>query len=244
MKKRLTWTNILLIILILVFSVCAFGIFRLQSGLNAIASDFRNLKTEENQPVTADSAFFDLYSGIYSNLEAYGAADAYGKQTTDLANEVYARTFQKAEVTSVEYKNDEMIFHIRSAGIPLSSFDTALWTKAVTGAAASFLSKHFFDAAVSLFKGEDAIKEMLYTQFGQDIFDSLNEQIASLPEQTVNYSLIIQMSENGWNVKIEEDSAALDNSSDTSQNSHSASSSNNSSNQSSNPSTDQVLQQS
>lgn len=205
-KKNNTPVIVLLSVLIALLCMVAFMIFRMQQTVSSMAKDF-NLELSENSGLESDGTVFDLYAGIYANLEKYGAAEQYEDETAQLANLMFQKTFKNCEIESVDYQEDGFILTIHGDGIPLSDFDAGLLTSAVTKAGARFLSSHFFEAAGSLIKGEDAIKEMLFTKFGGEIFDAIQEEVDQEQIQNVTYQVSVKYVDGNWKIEMLDEQA-------------------------------------
>lgn len=171
------------------------------SAMQSLADDL-SVTNSSSQTISTDSRFFDMYAGIYDNLETYGVVDQYEVQSASLANLIFARTLKNAEIQSIEYQNNGFLVTVTGDGIPLSAFQGQLWTNAVIKATGSFLSSHFFEAAGTLFKGEDAIKEMLFKDFGEDIFQAVEDEIDGMKTRNMEYVIQVQYDNEKWNLEI------------------------------------------
>lgn len=140
-------------------------------------------------------AALKLYQYIFNQLEEYGLESEYGEQSAQLANTLLDATLKQYTINEIEYLDNGLIVNVTGTGVNIQNMDEAWVQKIVAKAAGKYLVGNILDISKNLlFNDQKSLEQSVYTHLGSDIFDTMEQEIASLPEGPVNFDVIITYS--------------------------------------------------
>lgn len=205
-KTRTIWI-VLVSLLILSFGFCGFSVWQFNRTMQSVAADFESQIESINQDeqlstkpieIQSDSKATEFYQTLVGELEKYGDLSQTSKDSANLLTQIYVKTLKDCTVRSIEYEPDRIIIHLQGVTVPLNKLDKDLVAASLQSASLSYLSHHLIDAAGSILKGEEAIKEELYSNFANQFLVSLKNKVMAMEVEPVYYELHVHVEEGKW----------------------------------------------
>lgn len=173
---------------------------------NLIAEDLSTaLEEKDSASVQEEDGIFVVYQTLYENLEKYGGLDKSMEASTELADALLERTVKQWTVEDIEWKDDGFLITVKTDGIALKELDGSFVTSVLLSASADLLANHFLDAATSVFRGEEAMKELLYGSFSPMLFEAAAKKVDEMPSKPETMVLSIQEDNGKWNIEVVEE---------------------------------------
>lgn len=195
-----TYKKVIIVLLVIIALLGGFSGWMLYSMKNVVDKTAKEISASLSQnegvnEVNEVPAALKLYQYIFNQLEEYGLESEYGEQSAQLANTLLDATLKQYTINEIEYLDNGLIVNVTGTGVNIQNMDEAWVQKIVAKAAGKYLVGNILDISKNLlFNDQKSLEQSVYTHLGSDIFDTMEQEIASLPEGPVNFDVIITYS--------------------------------------------------